>query len=136
MTSLFSRAICTVLAAFVPVLTGCNRQSGTAEPDPLYIMLTQNGGACQQNGSDGVIDAWQGRPVIYQGAATLSEFQVQFTDCPFASCPVNSPNGISVNIGKPRPDTAGRIFTYSGLRIDHQECRDLGQMGLRVRSGP
>ena len=98
-------------------------------------MLTFNGGSCQQNGSPGIVDVDQTRAVIYQGASFLRQFQVGFTSCPFTpdTCPVKSPNGSSMNVGKPNPGAAGSTFMYSGLSMDSQPCTNSAQMGLRVK---
>jgi hypothetical protein len=121
------------ISAFLLYLPGCHR-SATLEPQ--YILLTFNGGACQQNGTNGVVEVSADQPVIYQGASgMLTQFQVQFTICPFASCPVNSPAGDSANVGKPLAASAGATFRYSGMSINNQRCIDADTMGLRVRPG-
>jgi len=128
------RTALAVLITFLLSLAGCHR--GTTQPEPLYIMLTFNAGACQQNGSYGVVDVYQNQVVIYQTAAALPEFQVRFAACPFASCPVDSPHGMSVNVGQPNAGTAGATFNYSGLTINNQQCSDAGTMGVRVKPSP
>lgn len=99
-------------------------------------MLTFNSGTCQQNGSYGVVDVYQNQAVIYQAAAILGEFQVRFAACPFALCPVNSPNGTSVNVGHPNAGTAGTTFNYTGITIDNHPCNDAEPMGVRVLPAP
>jgi hypothetical protein len=96
-------------------------------------MLTFNGGTCEQNGSSGVIDVYQKQAVIYEAAAILTNFQVEFAACPFNSCPVSSPHGTSVNVGKPIAGAIGMTFNYRGLTIDNQNCTNAAQMGLRIK---
>ncbi len=134
MTSSHSRAALIVLATFLSFLPGCHR--APKDSGPLYIMLMFNGGACEQNGSTDVIEVAQDRAVIYQTAAELTDFEVRFTACPFSSCPVASPNGRSVNMGKPNPGTAGTTFNYAGITMNHQSCNNGGAMGLRVALAP
>lgn len=125
--------------ALVPVaslllLLGCHRTTQSFEPQ--YIMLTLDGGACEQNGSNGVVEVVANQPVIFQGATgDLSQFQIDFSNCPFASCPVTSPAGDSANVGKPTPASADSTFHYTDMTIDHQRCNDTENMGLRVRPG-
>lgn len=134
MTSSCSRSALAVLAVFLFFLPGCHR--APKDSGPLYIMLMFNGGACEQNGSLGVIEVAQDRAVIYQTAAELTDFEVRFTACPFGSCPVSSPHGRSVNVGQPNPGTAGTTFTYAGITMNHQSCNNAGAMGLRVKLAP
>jgi len=134
MTSSCSRCALAVLAVFLFLLPGCHR--APKDTGPLYIMLMFNGGACEQNGSSGVIDVYQDQAVIYETAAQLTEFQVRFAACPFASCPVSSPHGRSVNIGQPNPGTVGATFNYSGMTINNQSCNDAEAMGIRVKLRP
>lgn len=125
-------AVAAVVILFV-FLPGCHSHQSSDEPQ--YIMLTFNGGSCQQNGSTGIIDVEKGQAVIYQGASILRQFRVGFATCPFVAgdCPVDSPNGNSMNLGKPNPNAAGSTFMYSGLSMDNQPCTNSGQMGLRVK---
>src|SRR5579863_3148138 len=93
-----------VVAGLLLLLPGCHNKVPTGQQGPQYIMLTYNGGNCQQNGSTGVIDVWSSEPVIYQGASALNSFNIQFAGtCPYATenCPVSSPNGNPVNVGQP-----------------------------------
>jgi len=124
-----------VAVASVVLLPSCQRKP--VAQGPFYIMLTWNGGACQQNGSPGVIEVPYDENVIFQGAAVLSQFQVQFPNgsCPFASCPVNSPNGNAVNVGKPNPNAGGNTYNYSGMMIDNQQCNP-APTGMRIKPGP
>ncbi len=95
-------------------------------------MLMFNGGECQQNGSEGIIDVYQNRAVIYQTAAgALTQFQVQFAACPFASCPVDS-RGISANVGQPTLGAVGTTFNYSSMTINNEPCKDAASMGVHV----
>ena len=120
------------VTGFLVFLPGCHRTPPTAA-GPLTIALTiDNNGNCQQNGSTGAIDLAPGQSAIYQGASAVSQFQVQFTRCPFASCPVNSPNGASVNTGPPVPNAAGNTYLYSGMSINNRQCNNIGPLGLRV----
>ena len=116
-------------------LAGCHRDSQAKGPQ--YIMLMYNGGDCQQNGSDGIVDIYANQALIYQGATMQNEFQVRFTSCPLADgfCPVNSPNGNSVNVGTPLGSAAGSTFMYNGMTINHQLCKNADSMGVRVRAG-
>ncbi|MGA2903678.1 MAG: hypothetical protein ABSD98_07595 [Candidatus Korobacteraceae bacterium] len=134
LTSPCRRAALAVLAGFLLSLASCHR--ATTQPEPLYIMLTFNAGTCQQNGSYGVIDVYQNQAVIYQNAAVLPEFQVRFAACPFASCPVNSPNGTSMNVGQPNSGTVGTTFNYTGMSINNQPCNDAEAMGVRIMPAP
>jgi len=104
---------------------------------PQYIMLTYNNGTCQQNGQ-AVVEVSTADTVIYQGAAAISQFNIQFQSCPFAStaCPVNSPNGTSVNVGQPQPNAGGNYYGYTSVTIGNQPCTNGPQMGIRVRGGP
>lgn len=111
-------------------LVACRKTSEAHGPQ--YIMLVFNGGACEQNGSTGIIDVHQGEPIIYQGAADPTQFKVQFVTCPFASCPVDSPHGNSVNVGKASAGTAGTTFMYSGMSMNNHPCNNPGPMGIRI----
>jgi len=127
-----SRTAIAAAVVLVCCLAGCHSQPASDEPQ--YIMLTYNGGSCQQNGSPGMLDVRQGQAVIYQGASQLRNFQVGFADCPFiaGNCPVKSPNGNSINVGKPNADTGGSTFMYSSLTIDNEPCTNAAQMGVKV----
>lgn len=133
MSACLSRIAVAAVITGVAFLPGCHSHQLTDEPQ--YIMLTYNGGSCQQNGSPGMIDVDKSRAVIYQGASFLRQFRVGFTTCPFiaGNCPVSSPNGESMNVGKPNRDAAGSTFMYSGLSMDSQPCTNSAQMGLRVK---
>ena len=120
-----------VAAGFLVLLPSCHHGGPTAV-GPQYIMLTYNNGTCQQNGGTGLVDVAPNQAAIFQGAAALSQFQVQFSTCPFGTCPVNSPNGNSINAGQPNAGTAGKTFYYSGLTINNQPCTNTGSLGLRV----
>ncbi len=120
-----------VVTGSLILFAGCQR--GARPSGPLYIMLTFNGGACEQNGSIGVIDINQNQAVVYEGAAIIDKFQVQFADCPFTSCPVDSPNGTPVNVGSPNAAAAGMTFNYTGFSIDDHPCNNARQLGVRVR---
>ena len=122
------------MAGFLAVLAGCRSDKAPAAPGPQYVMLTYNGGNCQQNGGTGLVDIDPNQAVVYQGASTLSQFQIQLSSCPFASCPVNSPNGTSQNIGTPKPSAAGNTYYYSGMTIDNEKCTDMGTMGVRIKN--
>ncbi len=134
MTSSCALSALAVLAAFLFFLPGCHR--APKDPGPLYIMLMFNGGACEQNGSTDFLEVAPDRAVIYQTAAELTDFEVRFKACPFSSCPVSSPHGRSVNVGKPNPGSAGSTFDYSAITMDHQSCNNGGTMGLRVKLEP
>ncbi len=123
-----------VVVTFLTSLAGCQHKPNAVSP--LYVNLSYNGGACQQNGSSGVIDVEVGQQVIYQGATAINQFEVQFATCPFSSCPVNSPNGSPVNAGAPIAGTTGNTYYYSGLTIGNQQCNQMGSMGLRIKPGP
>jgi len=129
------RTVVVVLGLLMP-LVGCHRQA--AATGPQYIMLIYNDGSCEQNGSTGIIDIAANQPVIYQGATAQSQFKIQFTSCPLTAgnCPVNSPNGLSVNVGLPAANAAGSTFMYSGMSIDNEPCNDAQSMGVRIRPSP
>ena len=124
------------LAGLLLLLPGC--RSKTVASGPQYIMLVYNNGNCEQNGGTGIIDVYANQPVIYQGATAQTEFQIQFTSCPLTAenCPVNSPNGSSVNVGVPLPSATGSTFMYSNMKIDNEPCNGAQAMGLRVRPAP
>ena len=130
MRRLGGRSAAFALFGLLLLIPGCHRTQVAQGPE--YIMLIFNAGECEQNGSTGIIDLYQDQAVIYQGAANPTQFRVQFATCPFASCPVNSPNGDSINIGKPSAGTAGTTFMYSDLTMSNQPCKNLGQMGVRI----
>jgi len=121
------------LLLFVP----CCRSKPVAS-GPQYIMLVYNAGNCEQNGGTGIVDVYANQPIIYQGATAQTEFQIQFTSCPLSAenCPVNSPNGTSVNVGVPLPSATGSTFMYSSMKIDSQPCNGAQAMGIRVRPAP
>jgi len=124
-----------VLAALLLTATSCERASAF-QNQTIAISFAPDG-SCQQSGSGGVasiIDVSKSHPVIYQGAATLSQFQVTFSSCPFASgqCPVNSPTGAAVNVGNPT-GTVDMVYNYSNITINNMSCRIVGSMGVRVR---
>ena len=127
-----------VVAGLLVVLPGCHSSPTGQQQGPQYIMLTYNNGNCQQNGSSGVIDIWSSQSVIYQGASALTEFQIQFSSCPFAAanCPVNSPNGNAINVGQPTGSAVNNTYYYSSMMINNQQCTLAGPMGVRVRPGP
>ena len=121
-----------VLAAFLVGLTSCQHVRA-AQPVTQYISLSYNNGSCQQNGSSGVIDIVQSQQVVFKGGASITQFQAQFTTCPFSSCPVSSPNGSEVNVGQPT-GTVGTTYNYSSITINNQPCNGgVGAMGLRVK---
>lgn len=96
-------------------------------------MLTFNNAACEQNGVPDVVEISANRAVVYQAAAVLSQFEVRFAACPFSSCPVSSPHGISVNTGPPNPGTAGTTFNYSSMTIDNEPCKNAASLGVRIK---
>jgi hypothetical protein len=126
-----------VLAALLVCLPAYQRvRAGQAAPTSQNISLAYNSnGTCTQNGSSGVIDIVNNLPVVYQGATALTQFQVQFTTCPFAAsnCPVNSPNGSAVNAGTPT-GTVGTTYNYSSITINNQSCKGVSSMGVRVKN--
>ena len=132
MASRYSWLALAVLAASLVGLTSCQRTSA-AQPATQTISLSYNNGSCQQNGSSEVIEVSQSQPVVFQGANTLTQFQVQFSSCPLSSCPVSSPNGAAVNVGQPT-GTVGTTYNYSSITINNQSCNSgVGAMGLRVK---
>jgi hypothetical protein len=135
MTSACRLAALAVVVAFLFFLPSCNRP--VKNLGPQYIMLTYNNGNCQQNGG-AVAEIGTQDAVIFQGAAAISQFNIQFQSCPFAStaCPVNSPNGSSVNVGQPQPNAGGNYFPYTSVTIGGQQCNNGPQMGIRVKGGP
>lgn len=134
MTSFSNRCLLAIVVSLLLFLPSCHRN--TTQSGPQYIMLTFNNGACEQNGSTDLVEISPDQPLIYQGAASLNQFEVQFNACPFGSCPVNSPHGTSMNVGQPNPGTAGKTFNYTGMTINNQSCSNGGAMGLRIKSGP
>lgn len=137
MTSRCSGLALVVVVSFLVFLPGCHHDiDHSKQLGPLQISLSYNNGSCQQNGSSGIIDVFQNQAVTFQGATALSQFQVQFTTCPFRACPVNSPNGTAVNAGQPNPGAEGNTYQYSGLTINNQQCNLASPMGLRVKPGP
>lgn len=138
MTSVRKLIVLAVVTGLLIFLPGCRKP--VHQQGPFYIMLTYNGGNCQQNGSMGVIEVPYDQNIIYQGAAALSQFQINFAggSCPFApgNCPVNSPNGSPVNVGTPSANAVNNTYNYSSMMIDNQQCTDGGAMGLRVKPGP
>jgi hypothetical protein len=134
MTSRSSWVALAFLAACLVCLTSCQHVNA-GQPSPQYVNLSYNGGSCQQNGSTGIIDLYQNEPVVFQGAATLSQFQAQFTTCPFSACPVSSPTGAAVNVGQPT-GTVGTTYNYSGITINNQQCNNMQGMGVRIKGGP
>ena len=128
-----------VLAGLLISLPGCHKPTPVHQLGPFYIMLTYNNGSCQQNGSSGIIDIPYDQNIIYQGAAALTQFQVNFSaDCPFAqgNCPVNSPNGNPDNVGQPNGNAKGNSYNYGSMMINNQQCTMGGPMGVRVKPGP
>ena len=134
MTMLCKRSALAVLTGTLLLLAACHHQ--TKETGPQYIMLTFNGGACEQNGTADVIEIHEGRGVVYQGASLVSQFEVRFATCPFAECPVSSPHGTSVNVGQPNANSVGRTFNYIGMSINGDPCRNASSMGVRILPGP
>ena len=135
MTLRYYRIALAVLSGFLLLLSGCGPKN-VKQFGPAYVNLSYNGGNCTQNGGTGVVDLYQNQAVVYQGANTLSQFQVQFTTCPFSSCPVTSGNGAPVNIGQPNQGTIGNTYNYSSVTINNQQCNGVGSMGVRIRGGP
>ena len=126
------------LGAFAVLLTSlvclpCCRKRGPSD-EPQYIMLVYNAGSCEQNGGTGIVDIYAGQPLIYQGATAQSQFKIDFVGCPLSAgnCPVDSPNGNSVNVGPPPASAAGSTFMYTGMTIDNLPCKDAQSMGVRV----
>jgi len=126
----------TVLAASLVLLSACHKTP--AESGPVYIMLMYNGGDCVQNGDAGVVDVYPNQAVIYQGATAQAEFKIDFANCPLAAgnCPVDSPNGTSVNVGAPLASAVGSTYMYTGMTIDNRPCKGADSMGVRVRPAP
>jgi len=123
-----------LLVASLIGLTSCQRVSANQATQTVAISMNADG-TCTQNGSSGVIDLYKSQPVVYQGAATLQQFQVQFSTCPFGSCPVNSPSGAAVNVGAPS-GTVGTTYNLSSVTINNQTCKSVGSMGVRLKGGP
>jgi hypothetical protein len=138
MTSAYRRGAFAVLLASLVCLPGCHK-SAPAD-GPQYIMLVFNAADCEQNGSRGIVDIYAGQPVIYQGATAQSQFKIDFANasCPLSAdnCPVNSPNGNSVNVGPPLASASGSTFMYRSMMIDNLPCKGVQQMGVRVRAKP
>jgi hypothetical protein len=128
---LFTLAVLLVLAV---LLSGCHKTPADSS-EPQYIMLTYNAGNCEQNGSTGIVDINASQAVIYQGATNQTEFKIDFTSCPLSAgnCPVNSPNGTSMNVGPPMANAAGSTFMYRSMTVDNLPCKGAQNMGVRVR---
>ena len=124
----------TALTASLVAFTSCQRISANQNTQTISITMSGDG-TCQQNSSSGVIDIYKNEPVMYQGAANLTQFQVQFSTCPFSSCPVSSPSGTAVNVGAPT-GTVGTTYNLSSMTINNQQCKSIGAMGLRIKNGP
>lgn len=124
-----------VLAGFLLFLSGCAPKH-VKQLGPFPIGLSYNNGSCQQNGSSGVIDVPSDQSVTYQGAIALNQFQLQFSSCPFESCPITSNNGAPANAGQPKPGTANNTYYYSSITINGQQCNGVQSMGVRIRGGP
>lgn len=137
MTSRQIRFALPVMLALLIVLPSCNKPP-VGQAGPFTISLAYNGGQCTQNGSTGVIDVEQNWNVTYQGAAALSEFNVQFSSCPFAAgkCPVNSPQGTAQNPGMPSAANANTTYYYSSVSISNQTCNNgPGTFGVHIKPG-
>ncbi len=130
-TSIYSRHLLALAALLLLALLSCRKNA--SDSGPQYIMLTFNNAACEQNGSTDVIDISPNRAVVYQGAAIVSQFEVRFAACPFSSCPVSSPHGTSMNVGPPNPGTFGTTFSYTGMTIDNEPCRNAASLGVRIK---
>jgi len=126
-------ALAFLIAALV-CLTSCQRVRANQNTQTVSIQMNADG-TCTENGSASVIELYKNEPVVYQGAATLQQFSVQFSTCPFASCPVTSPTGASVNVGAPS-GTVGTTYNLSSMTINNQQCKTVGSMGVRIKNGP
>ena len=115
-------------------LTGCQRVTASQNTQTVAISMNVDG-TCTQNGSSGVIELAPAQPVMYQGAANSTQFQIQFTSCPFSSCPVSSPNGMAVNVGAPT-GTPGTTYNISSMTINNQACKGVGSMSVKIKGGP
>jgi hypothetical protein len=137
MTSRQIRFALPVVLALLIVLPSCSKLA-VGQPGPFTISLAYNGGQCTQNGSTGVIDVEQDWDVTYQGAAALSEFNVQFSSCPFAAgkCPVNSPQGATQNPGTPTAASVNNTYYYSSVTINGQSCNNgTNTFGVHIKPG-
>ncbi|HKD86756.1 MAG TPA: hypothetical protein VKB58_18555 [Terriglobales bacterium] len=133
MTKLRKRSALAVVTGALLFVPACHHEKETG---PQYIMLTFNGGACEQNGLSDVIEIHQGRSVVYQGASLVSQFEVRLNACPFTECPVSSPHGTSVNVGQPKADAVGTTFNYTAMSVNGDPCRNPSSMGVRILPGP
>ena len=120
-----------VVVAFLVFSLGCNHR--VKQLAPQTISLSYNNGNCTQNGGTAVVELDPTGSVTYQSATAVGQFQVQFTTCPFASCPITSSNGSPANAGQPKSGTAGNTYYYSSITIGNQPCNGLGAMGVRIR---
>jgi hypothetical protein len=109
-----------------------HRHVRAAQPNPQYITLSLSGSTCEQDGGTGPVDVYEGTQVIFTGSG-LSEFQVQFSSCPFNSCPVNSSDGSAVDVGV--PTGAVGTYSYSSMTINNQAC-SVGSMGIGLKNHP
>jgi len=123
-----------VLAACVVCFTSCQRVAANQNTQTVSIAMNPDG-TCTQNSSSGVIDIYKNQQVVYQGATALNQFQVQFSTCPFSSCPVNSPSGTAMNVGAPT-GAVGTTYNLSGMTINNQQCKSVSPLGLRIKGGP
>ena len=137
MTSAYRLGAFAVLLALLVCLSGCHK-TPAASNEPQYIMLVYNASDCEQNGGKGIVDIYAGQPLIYQGATAQSQFKIDFASCPLSAgnCPVNSPNGNSVNVGPPLASAAGSTFMYTSMMIDNLPCKGTQSMGVRVHPKP
>ncbi len=90
------------------------------------ITLSYNGGACQQNGSSSQVTVSPTTSVTYQPQNPGNPFQVSFSSCPFATCPVTAATGAQTPTGT-------GTFNYASVTINGQTCNNPGALGLRVK---
>ena len=123
-----------LLVASLICLTSCQRVSANQNTQTVAVAMNADG-TCTQNSSSGVIDLYKSQSVTYQGPSNSTQFQVQFSTCPFGSCPVSSPSGTAVNAGTPT-GTIGTTYNLSSMTINNTQCKTVGSMGVRLKGGP
>lgn len=135
-----SRLALPVLLALLIVLPACKKEQPVQGSSSLTIKLANANGQCTQNGSTGVIDVEQDQDVTYEldVAGANTQFNVQFSSCPFASgkCPADSPQGTAQDMGTPTASAVNNTYYYSSVTVNNQTCTNgSGTLGLHVKPG-
>ena len=122
------RWIWVVLAVLVVLMICPTTYQRVNAQNSLTITLTNSNGTCQQNGSTGVIQVTPTTSVTYQASGNTTPFQVSFSSCPFATCPINQSTGAQT----PSANANG-TYNYSAMSVNGQSCNNVSSMGLRVK---